>query len=412
MQEIEGLGAEIEDAWRAAQWRAEDFAPIAYAALAGRVLPVNLSIDRIFRWFASSPQIPHQPQPATFGEPPIRLYSGRRFYIEALFWMDGTTSIHQHGFSGAFQVLLGGSIHTTYTFERSEVITRALVLGKLTANHSELLRAGDVRSIVSGDRFIHSLFHLERPSVTLVVRTRHDAGTDPQYSYRVPGIAFDPFASDERMSPLLRLLGVLDPRSPDTATLLADVIAHADLGSVVAILMTWFALRPVDPHAAEALLAIVAQRHRALATNLRSALQEARRQALIIHRRRSHHRAEHRFFLALLLNVRDREPILRLVEQQYPGRDPVDRIVGWIEQLTAVQPADPDANGAGRDEYELGEGELKVLRHLLQQRSPDQVVAALHEEYDDIEHQRPEILELCASLASSVLFQPLLRVQP
>jgi hypothetical protein len=40
--------------------------------------------------------------------------------IEALFWVDGTTSIHQHSFSGAFQVLAGKSIHSRY---RSTVAT-------------------------------------------------------------------------------------------------------------------------------------------------------------------------------------------------------------------------------------------------------------------------------------------------
>ena len=412
MQEIEELGAEIEHAWRAAHYRADDFASIAEAALQRRTLPGALSLDRIVRWFALSPQIPHQSQNISFGEPPIRLYAGRRFHIDALFWVDGTTSIHQHGFSGAFQVLAGGSIHTTYRFDPGEVIHRELVLGKLTASASELLRVGDIRPIRSGDRFIHSLFHLARPSLTLVVRTARDAGTDPQYSYLHPGIAYDPFVTDDRASRLLRLLDVLDPRSTEATALLADLIERTDLGSVVAMLLHWFRLHPVDPDVADALFAIVARRHTGLAVSLRSAVQEVRRQALVIHRRRSIHRAEHRFFLALLLNVGDRAQILRFVEQQYPGADPIERITGWIEELVAAADGPGGTSDPDRTEYDLGEAELVVLRHLLRQRSPDQIVAALREEYDDVERQRPEILDLCASLTSSALLRPLFRVQP
>lgn len=411
MHDIEELGAEIEHAWRDAQYRTEEFAPIAHAALEKRTLPANTSIERIFRWFVSSPQIPHQPPHFAFGEPPIQLYTGRRFYIEALFWTDGTTSIHQHSFSGAFQVVLGSSIHTTYTFERNEVINRELQLGTLAADRSEFLRPGDTRRIVSGERFIHSLFHLERPSLTLVVRTKHDAGTDPQYSYLHPGIAYDPFIPDERSSRLMRLLDVLDHRLPETTRLLADVAESTDLGSVVAMLMHWFRVRPIDPDASEAMLAIVERRHRALTTNLRHAIQEARRQTLIIHRRRSNHLPEHRFFLALLLNVGNREQILRFVEQQYPGADPIDLVMTWIEELvTAPMTTVNSANWNNCSEYDLGEAELKILHHLLRKRTPEQIVTALKEEYDDVESQRPHILDLCASLTSSALFQPLFRV--
>jgi hypothetical protein len=262
VQEIEQLGADIEHAWRDAEYRPEEFALIAQTALEKRALPMTMSTERIFRWFASSPQVPYQPPNATFGEPPIQLYAGRRFYIEALFWTDGTTAIHQHAFSGAFQVLRGGSIHTTYAFQRREAISRELLLGDLTVTGSELLRAGYIGQIVSGERFIHSLFHLERPSVTLVVRTKHDAGSDPQYTYLHPGIAYDPFTSDDRTSRMLRLLDALDHRSPGSTSLLADVLECADLVSVVTMLMHWFRLHPIDADAFGALLDIVSRRHR------------------------------------------------------------------------------------------------------------------------------------------------------
>jgi hypothetical protein len=413
MQEIEDLGADIEHAWSSVHYQASEFASIAQVALEKRTLPTSMSTERICRWFALSPQIPHQPSGVLFGEPPIQLYAGRRFYIEVLFWTDGTTAIHQHSFSGAFQVLLGGSIHTTYTFECQRALTRELLLGNLTVDSSELLRRGDVRQIVSGDRFIHSLFHLERPSVTLVVRTKRDAGTCPQYSYFHPGIAYDPFIPDERPSRLLQLLDVLDQRSPEATQLLAELIGNVDLGSVVAILMHWFRAHPVDPDVSEPLLAIVARRHDALAASLRRAIQEARRQALILNRRRGNHHVDHRFFLALLLNVGDRTRILQFVRQQYPGKEPIEHIITWIEDLRASSSSVPcNTMGTGPIGYDLGEAELEVLRSLLRQQTPEQIVAALNEEYEDVESQRTHILELCVSLTNSALFRPLFSVSP
>jgi hypothetical protein len=412
MQEIDELGAAIERAWSDAHYRAEDFAAIAHAALTKRSLAETISTERILRWLALSPQIPHQPAVMDFGEPPVQLYAGRRFYIEALFWTDGTTAIHQHGFSGAFQVLLGGSIHTTYGFECRDTISRELLVGELSVERSELLRAGDVRPILSGDRLIHSLFHLERPSITLVVRTRRDAGVGPQYSYLHPGIAYDPFVPDERRTRLLKLIDLLDPHAPGTPPLLADLVASADLGSVVVMLMHWFRARAVDPELCETLLAIVACRHRALANSLRHAIDETRRQALILARRRRNHNAAHRFFLALLLNVGDRKRILQFVEQQYPDHDPLDLIIEWIENLAADPGNDGTAMASGPIGYDLGEAELKILSGLLRQHTPDQIIATLDQEYDDVESQRADILDRCASLASAALFRPLFAGAP
>ncbi|MFN2514442.1 MAG: hypothetical protein ABR568_23900, partial [Pyrinomonadaceae bacterium] len=54
--------------------------------------------------------LPHQYDvEGRFGNPPITLFAGPRFHIDVYYWLDGTTSIHQHSFTGAFQVLLGSS---------------------------------------------------------------------------------------------------------------------------------------------------------------------------------------------------------------------------------------------------------------------------------------------------------------
>jgi hypothetical protein len=70
------------------------------------------------RWIFTADSIPTQQDvSATFGDPPLTLFSGPRFHIDVYYWLDGTTSVHQHSFCGAFQVLIGSSIHSQYSFQ-------------------------------------------------------------------------------------------------------------------------------------------------------------------------------------------------------------------------------------------------------------------------------------------------------
>jgi hypothetical protein len=62
-------------------------------------------------------------------------------------------------------------------------------------------------------------------------------------------------------------------------------------------------------------------------------LDEEERQMNIIGRRNTITGEEHRFFLALLLNVTSREKILDLVKHRFPENDPVEKILDWVEEL-------------------------------------------------------------------------------
>ncbi|MFO0748394.1 MAG: hypothetical protein U1F43_22430, partial [Myxococcota bacterium] len=168
--------------------------------------------------------------PGDFGEPPICVYRGRGFYIEVLFWLDGTTTLHDHAFSGAFQVLVGGSVHARYAFRQEVRVRSTLRLGEVTNTSVELLRRGAVRPIVAGPDFIHALFHLERPSLSLVVRTVNEHDRLPQLSYLPPGIAFDAFEVDRLRDRRLQALTLLHASDPAALhALLEELARDADL---------------------------------------------------------------------------------------------------------------------------------------------------------------------------------------
>ncbi len=97
------LGKEIEDIWRDANYNEELFPAIAADALRKAGLPAKVSAWEIVEWTLLQDELPRQKDVhANFGDPPITLFVAPRFYIDAYFWIDGTTAIHQHGFCGAF----------------------------------------------------------------------------------------------------------------------------------------------------------------------------------------------------------------------------------------------------------------------------------------------------------------------
>ena len=178
------LGDEIEGLWLETNYNEDDLPSIAADALKRADLPAKLSAWDVVEWSLSENNLPPQRDlHGRFGDPPITIYSGPRFHIDLYFWFEGTTAIHQHGFCGAFQVLLGSSIHSWYEFERKEKVNTFFEIGDIRLKVCEILEVGDVQEIWGGRRYIHSLFHLDRPSATIVVRTDRSPIDLPQFSY-------------------------------------------------------------------------------------------------------------------------------------------------------------------------------------------------------------------------------------
>ncbi len=131
MKEFAELGALIERRWRERNYDEVTFPEIAAEALREADLPSKVSAWNIAEWAMREINLPEQRDLyASFGEPPITLFNSSRFHIDIYFWLQGTTAIHQHGFCGAFQVLLGGSLHCHYDFEQHERINFHCAVGK------------------------------------------------------------------------------------------------------------------------------------------------------------------------------------------------------------------------------------------------------------------------------------------
>jgi len=333
---FQALGRGLEDAWRRASYDERAFPALAVAHLEDAALPNTVTMDSILDWALTTRELPTQQDPdAKFGQPPLTMFVGRCFHISVLFWVDGTTAIHQHGFCGAFQVLAGSSIHTRYTFEERRRVSSRLQFGQLTARGSELLRAGSSHPIESKSDFIHALFHLERPSVSIVVRTFGDPEAQPQLCYLPPGIAYDPFVEDawqRRIAQLVELL--VSVNDPGCERRLTSLLREEDLFTCFRALRA--ARRLTDQRILSRLLDVLGERDREAADSFAAALAESRRTDGISKRRSGVVDPELRFFLAALLNGSDRSAVLDLIGTHNPGHDSVEGVVTFLGRIGQV----------------------------------------------------------------------------
>src|SRR3954462_686978 len=130
------LGRTVLERWKRENFSLAKFPQIARKALDETPPSDTIDFPSLVREFLLSDEQPPQTD-SDFGEPELVAYSHSRFYIQLLFWTDGTTDIHQHEFSGAFHVMHGSSIHAHYEFENAQSITPYLRVGNLKMKNIE-----------------------------------------------------------------------------------------------------------------------------------------------------------------------------------------------------------------------------------------------------------------------------------
>ena len=329
------LGQTVLQRWKRENFSLEKFPAIARAALEQRPPAKHVNLPALLRDFLLSDEQPRQTD-SPFGEPEIVAYSHPRFYIQLLFWLDGTTAIHQHEFSGAFHVLHGSSIHASYAFEKARSITPYLRVGNLRVKKIELLETGRTVPILSGPQAIHSLFHLDSPSVTVVVRTQHDPGTGPQLNYLPPHVAIDPHHADLLITRRKQLLDVLaQTDDPGYADLVMEMIAGLDFEAGFHILQHSMPyLQQLEQW--DAAMKAFEKKHKSLSRGVAASLKEEVRRDTIKSMRGAITEPEHRFFLAVLMNAPTRGDLLSLVGKRFPREAPVETVMRWIEELMEV----------------------------------------------------------------------------
>ena len=334
---FEKLGRTVLERWREQNFSLAVFPELTRTAIEEAPPSENIDIEELIHEFLSNDDQPFQSE-SSFGQPELIAFNDTRFYIQILFWLEGTTEIHQHEFSGAFHVMGGSSVHSEFDFVDARSVTPHIRIGDLRVKRIELLETGRTVPITSGRDCIHSLFHLDTPSITVVIRTHHDPGTGPQYNYLPPHIAINPLHADSLTARRKQLLDVLEAiDDPDYGTHVNEMMGRLDFERGFNM------LRHAMPRLKELnewdeVLATFQNKHGELALGVPDTLAECLRRETISQMRHFIVNPEHRFFLALLINVQNRADIFALVTRRFPGSSPIDTILGWAEEL--VEPND------------------------------------------------------------------------
>lgn len=414
MELFEQLGAEIDALWLEENYNEELLPAIAKAALKRADLPSKVSAWDVVEWSLEQPELPRQRDLiARFADPPITIFSGPRFHIDVYFWFDGTTAIHQHSFCGAFQVLMGSSIHSWYEWTCREVVNTFAEIGDMHLKVCELLEVGDVQEIWDGKQYIHSLFHLDEPSATIVVRTDRSPLHLPQFSYQKPSLAIDPFFEQETTTKKLQMISALiRAKHPDADRQIADLLNKSDLQTSFSILTQMRHLLRSNQLSQlfklegpktrfDNFLEIVAKRHGPRGEIFKPVFERQDMLDEIVERRGFVTNPEHRFFMALLLNVDERKQIFSLIKKRFPDADPIEKVLDWTFDLAQTRVVGVEtSNALGIPEF--GEPEMFVLENLLNGKTDDEIRQAF-----TAENPGAEIGDSIAKIRNAVIFRSL-----
>jgi hypothetical protein len=400
MQVFEDLASDIHRGWT--RFGRDELAfPNLCQSMLERFPALAVSPEDVIRWLLTTENLPTQSDPdSKFGNVALTVATRDDFFIQVLIWTDSTTGIHQHGFSGAFLVLHGSSLHSLWSFRECRRWSDRLKAGQLTLSTTEYLRTGSVRPILPSAEMIHSLFHLDSPSVTVVVRTPVSAVFIPQLSYARSGLAYDPrveLARTEKLSQLLRMLWTSN--HPLHVPASEAAMSTVDVYSAVRII---FSLRS-RPEAQASLLDMLSARDSELAALLRETVARLERDRSILRLRKQTSSPRHRTLLALVLNLPDRSSIESVLRQIAPEEDPAE----WLWDTIRSMHATPAERAGGRSVLglPLNEPSEEALRLLISGHSVDEVACAVVGPNE----QLPDVDALRSSVAASPVLASLLQ---
>jgi hypothetical protein len=212
--------------------------------------------------------------------------------------------------------------------------------------------------------------------VTITIRNYKSPGAAGQFSYLRPFLAHNAFFSDAFLKRKLQTVELLlKMKHPDADGFISALIDSSDFQTAYFVMKKVFQFlchRELDQAMElsrnadrfQSLLERAHAKHGELAELLLPVYEEAWRQDEIVRRRATVESEDHRFFLALLLNVPDRETVISLVKEKFPDRDAIDLAAGWTKELAATRifgSGEPNVLGIG----EFDERHLFVLKGLL-----------------------------------------------
>jgi len=319
--------------WIAQRWKSECYDQPAFSEIAVEAVETfdpttSHSFEDIVGDVMQTTARPSQAHlDSGFGEPAITLFHHGSFYVDILFWNHVSTTLHQHGFNGAFQVLSGSSLEAEFTFARRTRLAGHFLLGELQFESMRRMEAGEIGRISAGPDSIHSVLHLARPTVSLVVRTARDMQQQPQYDYYRPHAAVDPLFIDPLLHCRLQLLDTLiQTEHKQLPKTVCDLVAQSDAYSTYCVLRA--CLQRLDPQCEMFIRLIEFARavHGDVIDEFQAVFAEYERERRLLNHFEHSHSESTREILAAVYSAGDKASLAAFAEQRY-GADGAISIV-------------------------------------------------------------------------------------
>lgn len=163
-----------------------------------------------------------------FGEPSVLLFETESWVFELIYWHSMVSAIHEHSYPGAFLTVGGRRAHLEFTWEehRSVCGTSRCAIGQLKASKAQVLKPGVVTRILPFEKFIHTVWPLDRPCLTVVIR-RKAPRKSLSYMLGEDGIClrFDEKIAEAEIVPRLHYLrSLMRWRCDISAKVMSDVL--------------------------------------------------------------------------------------------------------------------------------------------------------------------------------------------
>ncbi|WP_421791853.1 hypothetical protein [Hyphobacterium sp.] len=180
---LEKCGLEAEAAFAAAEKDAAAFTQTACDLFGKWDLASEVSLDTLFE-AAKRTEIADQGGSQKPGL--IELFRGEHVRMVAHLWSDAADRLHQHDWTGAFQVIEGQSFNAIYEFVETARIEE-FSIGALARTDLKIFEPGAIQPVIEGGGLIHSVVYSGKPGMAISLRVAGE-GARGAFEYLRPGL--------------------------------------------------------------------------------------------------------------------------------------------------------------------------------------------------------------------------------
>lgn len=163
------LASSIESRWQHRNYSSDVFHEVAWDLVDSHDLDYFAHISNQIVYLGD-PDVRSVQYDSNFSDTHMQVFDSGRFFIEVLNWNGSHVNTHDHDFSGIQFQLKGESLNIDYKFDCKEQ-HGSLYVGKCKIDRVSVWRQGSKSKVVPGPFIPHSVYHLDKSTTSLLIRT-------------------------------------------------------------------------------------------------------------------------------------------------------------------------------------------------------------------------------------------------